>query len=797
MLDLWEKKDYANPDTCIKAGLTKSGAEPYSIVLPPPNVTGTLHMGHAAMLTIEDILIRYHRMRGYKTLWIPGTDSAAIATQSKVESEIYKKEKKTRHDIGREELLRRINIFTDESKATIINQVKRMGSSLDWSRYAYTLDDTRYAAVMEAFVRMYEAGLIYRGDRIVNWDPKGQTTISDDEIVYEERDANLVTFKYSQDFPIAISTTRLETKVGDTAVAVHPDDENHKQYVGKEYDVVFCDVPLHIKIVADDSVDPTFGTGALGVTPAHSQTDWDIANRHNLPRPQVINEYAKMVDWLPGRLPGQKVLAARETILAWLKEQELFINEKPIKQNVSTAERTGGIVEPLPKRQWFMDVNKEFTIPHSEIPGIKSGSKTTLKKMMKAAVENDGINILPERFERVYYNWIDNLRDWCISRQIWFGHQLPVWYDIADPKNKEGMLHYRKGLIFDLIGSSGEKFQSWAQDALAKNHPIPVWGEIGDVRIINFAMANWLHQDLGLSWAQIKQGADLKSHNLLDATEIVRADRANHDSSLIQDPDTLDTWFSSGLWTFSTLGWPNKTKDLETYHPTAVLETGYDILFFWVARMILMSGFLTGQVPFRHVYLHGLVRDGKGRKMSKSLGNIIDPLVMIEKYGADATRLSVIIGAQMGNDLRLSEDKVRGYKNFANKLWNIARFVLENSDGTAAELNADDQKLIDEAQSIAADITKHIDTFRLDLAADAAYHYVWDRFAAEIVEDSKAVIKGGGKAAASRRHAFYSILLICLRLLHPFMPFVTEAIWQKIPRKEVDLLMVAAWPIPR
>ncbi len=715
MLALWDKAGYANPDVMVKKGLVAADAPAYSIVLPPPNVTGTLHMGHAAMLAIEDVLIRYHRMKGFKTLWVPGTDSAAIATQSKVEKDIQKSEGKSRHDLGREELLKRIEAFTEESKTTIINQTKKMGSSLDWSRYAYTMDEKRYAAVMEAFVRMYDAGLIYRGNRIINWDPKGQTTISDDEIVREERMANLVTFKYAKDFPIPVSTTRLETKVGDTAVAVHPDDARYKEFIGKEYDVVFVDVPLHIKIVADESVDPAFGTGALGVTPAHSQTDWEIADRHKLPRPQVINEYAKMM--IPGALNGKKVLDAREYIIEWLKQQGLLIAEEHTLQNVSTAERTGGIIEPLPKLQWFIDVNKP----------IASRGNKSLKELMREAVSSGEVKIMPERFEKIYFHWIDNLRDWCISRQIWFGHRIPAWTKVKTLS--DGTKIYDAERVEDIQIHVGI-------------HP-PTEGE----------------------WEQ--------------------------------DSDTLDTWFSAGLWTMTTLGWPDDTVDLQTYHPTTVLETGYDILFFWVARMVLMSKFLLNTVPFRNVYLHGLVRDGQGRKMSKSLGNIIDPLDMTQKYGADATRLSLIFGAQMGNDVKLSEDRIRGFKNFANKLWNITRFVLENTsefDPSATLVEADAQ-LIKEAEAVAASVTNHIDTFRLDLAADEVYHYVWDRFAAEILEESKPIFRSvGGAEKKSRERALTEILSISLRLLHPLMPFVTETIWQHLPHKSSEQLMIAKWP---
>ncbi len=693
MLALWEQSGYANPDNLPNA--TKG---PYSIVLPPPNVTGTLHMGHAAMLAIEDILIRYHRMRGYKTLWLPGTDSAAIATQSKVESEIYKKEKLTRHDIGRDELMKRIDAFVEESKATIIDQTKKMGSSLDWSRYAYTMDEKRYAAVMEAFVRMYDAGLIYRGDRIVNWDPKSQTTVSDDEIEYVEQKDPFYHFKYG---PFDIGTVRPETKFGDKYVVMHPDDERYKRYEhGEKIDLEWINGPITATIIKDEAADMSFGSGAMTITPAHSAIDFEIAQRHGLDIERVIDDRGILLP-IAGEFAGQHIKKARPLIVEKLKAKGLIVKvDEGYVHNVATNYRGGGIIEPQIKRQWFIAVNKEVKFP--------DGKTMTLKERMREAVSSGAIEILPERFEKIYYHWIDNLRDWCISRQIWFGHRIPVWY--RGDETKVG------------IDSPG---------------------------------AGWT-----------------------------------------QDPDTLDTWFSSGLWTFSTLGWPEKTPDLETFHPTSVLETGYDILFFWVARMILMSGFLLGDVPFRKVYLHGLVRDEKGRKMSKSLGNVIDPLTMIEKYGADAARLSLIIGAAPGNDVKLSEDRVRGYKHFANKVWNIARFVLENGGMPSSDgLSPDDQKLLAEAQKLAEQVSEYIDTFRLDLAADAVYHFVWHRFADEIIEASKPILKeGDAMARASKQTMLYQILTISLKLLHPFMPFVTEAIWQQLPKKENDILMVAPWP---
>ena len=707
--ELWESSGYANPDVCIEKGVTAADAEAYTIVLPPPNVTGTLHMGHAAMLAIEDILIRYQRMRGKKTLWVPGTDSAAIATQSKVEGDIYKKEKLSRHDLGRDELMKRIDTFTEESKNTIIEQVKRMGSSLDWSRYAYTMDTSRYNAVMTAFVRMYEAGLIYRGNRIVNWDPKLQTTVSDEEIEHVEQKDPFYYFQYG---PFVIGTVRPETKFGDKYVVVHPDDTRYADYThGQQLELEWINGPIVATVIKDEAANMETGTGAMTITPAHSAIDFEIASRHQLDVEQVIDERGILLP-IAGEFAGQHIKKARSMIVAKLHEKGLVVKiDEGYTHNVSTNSRGGGIIEPQIKLQWFVGVNKEFTIPHSEIPGISSGSKTTLKEIMRAAVSSGATKINPERFEKIYFHWIENLRDWCISRQIWFGHRIPVWY-----KGDE---------IY--CGTVAPKGDGWEQDH-----------------------------------------------------------------------DTLDTWFSSGLWSFSTLGWPDQTPDLKTFHPTSVLETGYDIIFFWVARMILMSGFHLGQVPFKQVYLHGLVRDGQGRKMSKSLGNIIDPLTMIEKYGADATRLSLVIGAQPGNDLKLDENRVRGYKHFANKLWNITRFVLENADASSlnAVLTEGDKALVAEARELAHSVSTNIDNFRLDLAGDAVYHYVWDRFAAEIIEETKPVLKlYEGEEKASKQRMLYEILMISLKLLHPFMPFVTEAIWQELPEKDTELLMIAKWPV--
>ena len=714
--ELWEKSGFFNPDNlpADKPGRGKNG-EPFSIVLPPPNVTGTLHSGHALTITIEDIMVRYARMQGKRTLWAPGTDHAAIATQSKVEKDIEKSEGKKRRDFSRDEFLVRVDKFAKESHDTIVSQLRTLGASIDWSREAFTLDEKRNLAVRTAFKKMFDDGLIYRGFRVVNWDPKGQTTISDDEIVYETRKTKLYTFKYSKDIPISISTTRPETKLGDTAIAVHPEDERYKKFVGKEFDAVFAGEPIHLKVIADTAVEKDFGTGALGVTPAHTQIDWELGQKHSLPLKQVINEFARMTVGAEG-IKDKKVVEAREAVVAWLKSEGLLEKEEDIEHNISLAERTGGVVEPLPKLQWFVAVNKEFK--HES--GI-----ATLKKLMREAVEkgiggSNKIEIIPDRFEKVYFNWIDNLRDWCISRQIWYGHRIPVWY-----KGEEAY-----------CGLETPKDKDWKQDE-----------------------------------------------------------------------DTLDTWFSSGLWTFSTLGWPNETDDLKRYHPTTILETGYDILFFWIARMILMSTYLLNEVPFKTVYLHGLVRDMKGRKMSKSLGNFIDPLEVINKYGADAMRMSLIVGVGPGNDSKIDEQKIKAYKLFSNKLWNIAQFIFENTAGESLEpdfkaYSEVDEKLRADRHALMVEITKEMDEYKFYFVAEKLYHYAWHELADKILEESKKIFKEGSQVEKkSRRQLLLHTLDKLLRALHPFMPYITEEIWSDMPPQDngkgKSLLMAEEWPISK
>ncbi|HEY5221241.1 MAG TPA: valine--tRNA ligase [Candidatus Paceibacterota bacterium] len=706
--DSWEQSGYFDPDVCVEKGVTASDAEPFCVVLPPPNVTGVLHIGHAYEDTLQDIVVRHARMRGMRTLWIPGTDHAAIATQAKVEKEILKVEKKSRRDLGREEFLRRVNEFAQVSHDTIVQQIKRLGASLDWTREAYTLDEKRNLGVRTAFKKMYDLGLIYRASRVVNWDPKGQTVISDDEVQHEERTTKLYTFRYDKNFPIPVATTRLETKFGDTAVAVHPDDKRYAEYVGKTYHADFCGVPLTIRVIADPTVEKDFGTGALGVTPAHSIVDWEIAQRHDLAIPvSIINLYGKMIN-VPKPFEGETTATARAMVADELKKRNLIEKEEDVKQNVSIAERTGAIIEPLPALQWFVDVDKQFK--------QNNGHTTTLKALMREAVESGGTTIVPERFEKIYFHWIDNLRDWCISRQIWFGHRIPVWY------------RERNGVQETHVDIDPPKDDGWEQD-----------------------------------------------------------------------PDTLDTWFSSGLWPFSTLGWPDKTKDLEIYFPNSFMDPGYEILQLWVARMILMSGVIMEDVPFRKVLIHGIVRDSKGEKFSKSKGNGIDPLLLADKYGADALRMTLVIGAAPGNDVKFDEQRVKGYRNFSTKIWNIARFIQMNKpEGFADDVDAGAAKHIaareeiKELAALKAEVTKHIDDFEFHLAAEKLYHYVWHTLADKIIEQEKKTLAGGTDAEKSESYALLEHLLLgSLTMLHPFMPFITEEIYQIF--RPGKMLMVEQW----
>lgn len=688
----WEKSGYFNPDN-----LPRQGKGVFSIVMPPPNVTGTLHLGHAVMLALEDIMIRYHRMRGDRTLWLPGTDHAAIATQTKVEKILKEREGKTRHDLGREKFLAEVEKFIVETKGTIKNQIRKMGSSCDWSREAYTLDETRSRVVRTVFKEMHDDGLIYRGKRIVNWCPRCGSTLADDEVEYKPTKTKLYWIKYG---PFVLATTRPETKLGDTAVAVHPDDKRYKHMIGKKYMIPGVLGEFEITVVADKSVDPNFGSGAIKVTPAHSFIDNEIAQRHGVPMKQIIDENGRMMANC-GKYAGMTTAEAREIIVADMEKMGLIDHvDENYENSLAVCYRCGTTIEPIPSKQWFIDVNKKFKVKGGGIKGYKKGSEATLKELSIAAVRGGQIKIIPERFEKVYYHWMENLRDWCISRQIWFGHQIPVWY-----KDKE---------IY--VGEEPPKGAEWKQD-----------------------------------------------------------------------PDTLDTWFSSGLWTFTTLGWPEQTDDFKTYHPTSVLETGYDILFFWIARMILMTAYALGGIPFNNVYLHGLVRDEKGRKMSKSLGNIIDPITTADKYGTDAVRLSLVLGASPGNDFRLYDEKIAGFRNFTNKLWNIGRYVAEKTSGAKPEKNIKGKSLAEKwilsrLNKVIGEVSEHLDKFEFSQAGEKLRAFTWDEFADWYVEINKI------EHNAPLLSGLYARLLA---LWHPFMPYVTEALW---PNFGGGMLMVSEWP---
>ncbi len=703
----WEDSGYFNPDNL---SLDKNSPT-YSIVIPPPNVTGTLHMGHAAMLAFQDILVRFYRMNGYRSLWVPGTDHAAIATQAKVENKILEEESKTKYDLGKEEFLKRVEKFASESHKTIQNQIKKMGSSCDWSREVYTLDSVRTKVVRGVFKLMYEDGLIYRGERIVNWCPHCRSTLSDDEVEYKEQTAKLYTFKYNKDFPFFIATTRPETKLGDTAVAVNPEDDRYKDYVGKEFRLKFVGVDLKLKIVADTGIDMEFGTGALGITPSHSTVDWDLAEKHDLEKIKLIDEDGRIRSGF-GEFSGLSVLEARKKIVEKLRQEGLLEKEEEIENNLSICYRCDNSIEPLPSLQWFIDVNKK-------IPKFERSIKEMISLAVKEGVlGRDKINIVPERFEKNYFSWIDNLRDWCISRQIWFGHSIPVWYKGDD--------------IY--VGIKDPQEEGW-----------------------------------------------------------------------IQEEGTLDTWFSSGLWTFASMAHSLEeikiedgkiridSDDFRNYHPTSVLETGYDILFFWVARMIIMTTYAVEDIPFQDVYLHGLVLDGEGKKMSKSKGNTIDPLDMVDKYGTDSTRLSLVIGSSPGHDLKISEEKVAGFRNFVNKFWNISRFIL----GGYEEENLTKQEFFNRAtdadlwiwkktEDLIVEITESIKNYNFSFAGEKLRDFTHHDLADWYLEVSKFENNQEVKS-----FVLYSVLKDLLKLWHPYIPYVTELIWSHFNKGD---LIVADWP---
>ncbi|MFH1098700.1 MAG: class I tRNA ligase family protein [Candidatus Uhrbacteria bacterium] len=840
----------------------KGDGPAFSIVLPPPNVTGTLHIGHAVMLAIEDMMVRYHRMKGDRTLWLPGLDHAAIATQNVVEKKLKKENvqgRRTRHELGREAFLEEVGKFVEVSKARIIEQTKAMGASLDWSRLAYALDEQRSKAVREMFVRMYEAGILYRGNRVINWCPRCASTLADDEVEYKEEQTILYTFRYDEQWPeeLAISTTRPETKFGDTAVALHPDDPRAAMYAGQTFHAKFgAGAPeLEIRVITDQRVEREFGTGVVGVTPAHSFIDAEFASANNLPARQVITEDGKMNASLGAQYGGLLVKDARAKIVEELRSRGLITKEEPITHNLPVCYRCETPIEPLPKLQWFVAISKPFrprTNGHGSLqmatdhgsrtadserrggvtsppagghvgPPLRDGDLLSLKDLALDAVRSGEIKIIPERFAKEYFHWMENLRDWCISRQIWFGHRVPAKYcvhcdgeniDIAFqrplPRSPKDDQHYANGVL----GGEGGLLQHWA-------------------------------------WK------DMPAHEAFfigpEATPIFD-DACSRCGSVDfeRDPDTLDTWFSSGMWTFSTLGWPGtctpaparhserseeshtnaaashhvgsftqvqddarrvKSGDLAAFHPTSVLETGYDIIPFWVARMILMTEFALGEVPFKIVYLHGLVRDAKGRKMSKSLGNVVDPLDMVQKYGADAVRLALFIGTSPGQDTKLDEQKIAGYAKFVTKLWNIGRYILlpRHSEGAQAteesHMNAPanhgvrsfaraqddegmgiaDHWILAKRDQLVRDATQAYEAYEYSKAAQMTYDFAWHDLADWYIESQKSEAR-----SQKSEIVLLETLEIILKLLHPAMPFVTEELWQAFQRS--NLLISQPWP---
>ncbi|MBU1038875.1 valine--tRNA ligase [Patescibacteria group bacterium] len=822
----WEDNDFFNPD------ILRKSAESFTISLPPPNATGTLHLGHATMLAIQDLIIRFHRLAGKKTLWLPGTDHAAIATQNVVEKKLYKEEGKTRFDYGRPELLKKIDEFVASSKSTIRQQMRAMGASCDWSRERYTLDEGLSRAVKEVFVRMYKDGLIYRGKRIVNWCTRCGTTLSDDEVEYKNSRNKFYYLKYG---PIVIGTARPETKVLDKVIIVHPDDERYQKYLGKEFDVPWIDGTVRAKVVADQTAEKDLGTGAMTITPAHSFVDFELAQKYGFDIVDIIGPDGKMTK-AAGKFAGLPVKEARKAIVEELQSKGLVEKiDEDYEHNLSICYRCGWAIEPMPQEQWFVAVDKEFT--------ALDGQPTTLKKLALQAVASGQIEIIPERFGKIYSQWLNNLKDWCISRQIWFGHRVPVWYcgvqtgankrmgwaDDVVPQVKDGKTcTYRLRDHGFLVGD-----RVIFEDSF--KHQVFGYGRITEInraRVKDLNLQDKRHYTLYDSTEQlIGVFKKRNSNKLVDEETAVWSYVYEFDSQLPdkdcgcriissveplvcptcggqelhQDPDTLDTWFSSGLWTFSTLlakdhdkyktwqEWLDNSPDLKNYHPTNLMETGYDILFFWVVRMVIMTKYSLNQIPFKKVYLHGLVRDKQGKKMSKSLGNGIDPLAMIDKYGADALRLSMIVGTTPGNDFRLYEEKIAGYRNFINKLWNISRYILMNlskpqrvEDVPAAKTLAD-KWILSRLSRIITLVTEKLENYELSQAAESLYDFTWHELADWYLEVAK--------AEEDKEEIFNYLLTQLLKLWHPLAPFITEVLWQEAFGDKTDkMLIVQSWP---
>ncbi|MBW8011059.1 MAG: valine--tRNA ligase [Chloroflexi bacterium] len=711
----WEENGYFKPSNDPQKDSFDASIKPFVISIPPPNVTGELHLGHALTVAVEDLMIRYHRMKGIPTLWVPGSDHAGIATQLQVEKDILRTEEVTREEMGRDEFLKRTWAWKDKYGGIITQQIRRLGASPDWERERFTLDEGLSKAVREAFVRLYEKSLLYRGPRLVNWSPGLKTAVSDLEVVYSEEPGKMYYFKYmlkdSEDH-IPVATTRPETILGDTAVAVHPEDERFKKFIGK---IVL--VPIlnrEILVIADEYVDREFGTGALKITPGHDPNDYEIGQRHNLEIISILDTEAQ-VNKNGGPYNGLDRFEAREKLWADMKEAGLTLKEENYTLNVPRSQRGGEIIEPMISEQWFVTIK-----PLAE-PALE-------------AVRDGRIKIVPEHFNKVYYNWMENIRDWCISRQLWWGHRIPAWH---------------------------------CQDC----------GEITVER--------------------------------QDPTECAHCGS----KEINQDPDVLDTWFSSGLWPFSTLGWPEKTADLDYFYPTTVMETGYDILFFWVARMIMMGLEFTGNIPFDTIYLHGIVRDEQGRRMSKSLGTGIDPLEVMDELGTDALRFTLLVGSTPGKDTNVSIGRVESNRNFANKVWNATRLILNSLEkapkkpASKPDWTLPDRWIQSRLNSLVRDVDRLFAKYQYGEAGRQIYEFFWAEFADWYLEIAKLQLDEGGDRAFYTAQTLVRTLDTCLRLLHPFTPYVTEELWGHLKKASEahspnldplggweDALIIASWP---